>query len=537
LALLGKVALATSGLLVLNFLTLSLHARLRQLAVLRALGATRAQVFGGVLGECALVGALGSGAGVALGAFVANAMAAWASASFSTQFHEPVTLTRVAPEPLTLAGCFALTFVTALLAGVWPAFRAARVTPVALFRAGAGSGDPIRPPRTGRPLLDYVLQAGFRQPSRSFLGIACMVVSLTAVVTVSLLNSSFKETLRARMEYGFLPDVVLIPKGSSRVDQRQPFHESLVKELERLPGVKGAYGQRIVPWTYRGRKVSIRSFDDPGAEHGYRMLEVIDRPTAEAGRELYTSSDATVVVSQAFTRTFDQRTGDRLELDTPSGHVSARVVGVINDSTSPVGAIYLSHPRYRELWRDPLLSGIGVMVRDAAQGEAVRREIVARLGDSRNLLALSKDEWVSNVFGVIDSAFAYASILELVTLFIAAFGLFNCVFLNVLDRSREFALLRALGGSRVQIFKLVLGETALYCAVATLLSGLLGASLVYACTMGPLQPLIGWMIRFSWSGAALARCLGAMGLATVLASALPGHRAANVEPALAMRCD
>src|SRR5690348_2308708 len=128
------VAMFIGAFVIWNTFSIMIGQRSRQLALLRALGAGRGQVFRSVLAEAALVGMAGAAAGAVLGLAVSKGLAALLSA-FGVAL--PVSGLSVPPAQVALAGVIGL--VTTLAAALIPAYRATRVAPVQALRDAAPS--------------------------------------------------------------------------------------------------------------------------------------------------------------------------------------------------------------------------------------------------------------------------------------------------------------------------------------------------------------------------------------------------------------
>jgi putative ABC transport system permease protein len=119
---LGAIALVVTVLLVGTLLTITVHERLPEIATLRALGVARTTILGQVLAQGALLTIGGGMLGVVLGLVAAR----WLDAILTAFPGLPASVSFfvAAPRPLALAGITLA--LTGLLAGLWPAWQAAR---------------------------------------------------------------------------------------------------------------------------------------------------------------------------------------------------------------------------------------------------------------------------------------------------------------------------------------------------------------------------------------------------------------------------
>src|SRR4051812_45792991 len=135
----AAASLLVGAFLIANTFSMVVASRTREIAVLRAAGATGRQVLGSILVEALLVGTLASAAGAALGVAVAAGLRSLLAA-FGTQLPGGP----LAVDAATLAGSALIGVVVTVLAALGPARRASRVSPLAALRfsgAPAGGGS------------------------------------------------------------------------------------------------------------------------------------------------------------------------------------------------------------------------------------------------------------------------------------------------------------------------------------------------------------------------------------------------------------
>jgi putative ABC transport system permease protein len=235
------------------------------------------------------------------------------------------------------------------------------------------------------------------------------------------------------------------------------------------------------------------------------------------------------MVSENFRLHFGKKTGDTLELESPTGLVRARIVGVLVDFASPEGVVYMARDSYKRLWRDPLVSAFGIQLQPGFTEDQVRGEIDRRFGRARNLIVVSNAEIKRQMVEVIDQSFTYTRAIEGAALLVGLLGLLNTLLVSVMERMRELGMLRAVGMSRGQMSRMILQEALMQGFFGAAAAVALGVFVAYLWITHSLAYVFGWMIHFyfPWTSVFATLALGT-GVAA-LAGVLPARRASRVE--------
>ncbi|HEX4922784.1 MAG TPA: ABC transporter permease, partial [Bdellovibrionales bacterium] len=278
-----------------------------------------------------------------------------------------------------------------------------------------------------------------RNPRRTGSNVVSLMVGLILVTIIATLNASFKTSIMSWFDRALKTDIMVSSFGKISTYQVQPISEDIGKELATVPGVRpgtreGAYGFRVIHVQHAGKRLTLKALDEPTPEQEYAMIDVQDRPRVEAARELFHARDNTVMISQNMSQRTGLKTGDSLELATPTGLHGFRVVGVLVDYASPEGVIYVSRDRYKSYWNDTLVTGFGLMVQPGFNVEDVRKEIDRRFGARRNLVTVSNAELRQSLLSDIDNGFAYTKAIEAAALLVGLLGLLNTFLISVLER-------------------------------------------------------------------------------------------------------
>jgi putative ABC transport system permease protein len=160
-----------------------------------------------------------------------------------------------------------------------------------------------------------------------------------------------------------------------------------------------------------------------------------------------------------------------------------------------------------------------------------RRKMSEQLGqgDSGRLppLLISNAELRKEILDIFDRTFLLTYVLEAIAVIIAMLGIVNTLVTSVLERRREFATLRAIGGSAGQIKQLVLWEAAYLGAIGILL-GLVGGGLLSLLLIKVInKQSFGWTIQLMVPVGALIQAICLAAVATLVAGYFPARWAAR----------
>ncbi len=574
----GWLALGSGLFLVAATARMTVEERRAELATIQALGFTRRGVLAALCLELALLAGLASALGAWLGFVLARALLGPVASAMGSQTGVSVAASHAGLDWALWARAVAGVTACAVAAGFASALDA--MTPDSRrARAFSWAGFALlmlfeaigRAPATFAPGLVAVLQpiAGFggaalagpalvgwlvrgaarargwlpRASSRLALGnlgatrssshVASLLVALLVVTVVSVVRASFLDTLLGRYDGTLREDLIVSSSDRLISPNVAPISEKLGPELARVPGVavgagaeRGAYGLRVARIRYGGTEVQLKAFDEPGPSLAFRNFDLIDRPAAEAGPELYSGGPLAIFVSRAFSERFEKRTGDTIALETPSGVASARIAGLIADLGSGGGLIVMSRERYKALWGDSLVTGFGIRVIPGVDPESVRAELLRRFG-ARGLRVVSRRELKEQIRSAIEQSFGQLRAVEGVALAIGMLGLVNALAVSVLRRRREIGMLRAVGASRGQIAAIIVQEACIQGVFAAGAAIALGVWVARGWVARCLFVTFGWLVEFHVPWAALAGCLLLSVVLSLVAGLWPARQAAD----------
>lgn len=559
----AAVALFVSGLVITNTFAILVAQRTRRLGLLRCVGATRAQVFQGVLIEAAWLGLVGSALGAALGVgLTATTM------SFVQRIGLP--LADLATPWWALALPLLLGIALTLIAAVRPAWRATRVRPLAALRPE----PPAKARSNGR--LGLIVGAGCLLVGTGLLVTGAVLPSLVpglagglvSFVGILLWAPRVVPTMAARLgalfgRLGGTPARLAIDNIRMNPGRAATTAGALLVgvTLITMLTVAAATGERSVSTAIDRQYITDAQMTGPAAASpavlaairhtpGVAAAAVIQFPTgpvalraAEVSREVYPSGmgpDARFALhdSSALAGLTDSTIVVPRGLGVPTNGLVTLTFG---DRTVQLRAVVPDQALDAPVITAATLARLGpsvpsVLVRFAPGADAGLT--MERLADALAAHGLEVDGPAvarRDLQKTMDTVLAVAIGLLAVAVVIALVGVSNVLGLAVLERRRESGLLRALGLTRGQLRNLFGWEAVTLAAVAVVLGlglgigyGIAGA---YAMLAGDLDvaPTIPW--------ARLAVIAGCALIAGWLASVLPAGRAARIRPATALTMD
>ncbi len=593
---LSYLSLIVGVILVYNTLNISVVRRQTEIAALRTLGTRRRTVLWMFLTEAIVLGF----AGAALGLWVGAALATGADVLISRTVETLYTGSAVRPFRSGGGVRFGLAMLAlgsglGAFSGVFPAFRATARSPVSVLRQGFLAGGKTKkyarhalagtallavsaplaaaPPLGGFPAFGYLaavlMIAGFAllapllaramlaafggarrrllpveavlalESVRGGLGrlivaVICLMIATAMLVSVATMVGSFRDTVVAWINQTLVADLYVKAAGGGGGDWDSPLSPATIETLRTVPGVVAVGRFRGRTIDYRGGWVTLAGGDfGVLAEHG-NLLFLDGRRPSEALPPLIGAER--VVVSEPFSLKYGVARGDSIELPTKQGLRRFPVEGVYYDYSSDRGIIVMDLSTYARLYDDSSATSLSVFLRPGSDAGQVRREIAARLPDSR-LAVFANADLKREALRVFDQTFQVTYALELIAILVAALGVTNTLAALLVERQGEIALLRFLGASRRQIRRIALVESSLVgllgIALGTLLGLLLSLVLVFVIN----RQSFGWTIQFELPGLFLASALAFVFAATIAAGFYPAWIAAKTDPIRSLRAE
>jgi len=564
------VSVFVGAFIIFNTFSITVAQRAREFALLRTLGASRAQVLRSVLGEGIVLGVLGSAVGLALGIVVAAGLRALFKA---IGFELPSTGTVL--EARTVYVSLGVGVLVTLVSCLAPALRATRVPPVAALREGVAMpesrssrlafplalalttigiaaiavglfaglkespallcvglgaaatflGVALLSPRLVGPIASVVgrpIEATFgitgrlarentvRQPGRTAVTSAALMVGVALVAFATIFAAGAKSTINDAIDAGLRGQAVL-----QNQDGFSPFAAAATERVASLDGVDRVTAVRFVDARVAGEKEGVTGVDPRTFPALYQTA-------------LPPLGDDTIVVSKGYAEKHGTKVGDTIALTTATAkRLKLRVAGVIEDKGRLLRDLTVSNDL---VVRDFGQRKDSLVIVGYAGGDGTKAAIDAAMEtDFPQVEALTAEEFKDDQAGQVDQLLALVYALLALTVVVAMFGIVNTLVLSVTERTRELGMMRAIGTSRRQVRRVIRYEAVITAMIGGVLGIVLGVllALLVSRTIDDFSLSIPYVL--------LVVLFLAAALAGVIAAVLPARRASklNVLEALA----
>jgi putative ABC transport system permease protein len=572
----GGIALFVGSFVIANTFSITVAQRMRELATLRTIGASRKQVLWSVILEAVVIGLIASVGGLFFGLALAVGLKALLNAiGVGLPDAGLVFSTRTVIVSLLVG------VVVATLASVRPALRATRVPPIAAVREGAvlppgrfaRFGLPVAivivaiavalfaygvfasglslvtrllslgvgvillfigvalvAPRIVRPLAavlgwpssrvagaagSLARDNATRNPSRTASTAAALMIGLALVTFVSVLAQGVRTSFVDAVDELFVADYGLIAESDFG-----GVSTAAADALARAPGVEVVSDVRSGEAKAFGDNVDVSAVDPS-------LPKVVDMSWKEGSDAVPTQLGSNgAFVTDDYADDHDLGIGSRLRLRTPTGDDLPLVVkGVFAEPKggSPFGRVTISTAAFDRSFTHHTNEFVFANVQGGATPEnTARLERAMRAYPDAKVQTRDefKDSQIAGLNKFVNLLYALLGLSVIVSLF----GIVNTLVLSVFERTRELGMLRAIGMTRRQVRRMITHEsivTALIGATLGIVVGMFLAALVTRALSDE-----GIVFAVPWTSLALFVIVAI--IAGMLAAILPARRASRL---------
>lgn len=519
------VALVVATFSIYNTFSVIVAQRSRESALLRAIGASRAQVLRSITVEALVIGAMASVVGVLIGGLVASGLIAGLRA-----IGLALPSSGLVVEPNSVVWAFVVGVIVTVVASIAPAVRASRVPPLAALRetdadtsatsrsrriVGLGllviggllivsplfaKGDGVLPRAGFGALLLFVgfIVAGpvvvgpacrvigapiaatrgvsgsmargnsVRNPKRTANTATALMIGVAIVTLMTVFGASIKASVAEGVAGSIKAELIFSGENFSGAG----YSPQMTVDLNALPEVDAAagFGQSAVMGEDGQQAVEIVDME--------QLPQVIDVEVTEGSFE--TLKPDQILVNSDAAAANGWTVGSAVPMFLPSGQSVAPTIGAIVAPSDFLQEIIIPRVMW-DVWvpntgnfivLTSLADGVSL-----TQGQAAVNVVGQKFGAGDSL---TKDEYVAQVADQVDQLLNIVYVLLVLAIIIALMGISNTLALSVYERTRELGLLRAVGQTRQQMRSMVRWESVIIAVFGTFGGLLLGALLGWA---------------------------------------------------------
>ena len=566
----GAIALLVGTFIIYNTFSMIVAQRLKELALLRAIGASRGQVGRSVVTEALIVGFLGSVIGIAAGVGLAYGLRAALNAADLGLPSGPLQL-----APRTVIVAVVIGVLVTVVSAYAPAQRAAKIPPVAAMREESSStGDSLRvrtlvgsvfgvlgaallvigsqgtgggaaatvgggaaalvlavllaSPALSRPIVGALGSAfarpfgavgklartnAIRNPRRTAATAFALTLGLMLVTVIGVFGSSAKASIDELVDSGVSADYILTGPQQIGVPV------GVAGAVADVPGVQSAVGLHVMA-------VKIDDEEAFGTGIGGQLDGVIDYELRSGSAAL---DGDVVIASESFAAEKGWTVGSPVTLTNRDGvEVTAPVGGILADNQL-LGEWFTSESVYERLVPAVMRADIAVLVQAAPGTDltALRGDLEKASDPFLVVQVKDRDEFKGEQAQQIDMLLAVLYGLLALAVVIAILGIVNTLALSVVERRREIGMLRAVGMQRPQVRRTIYIESVLIAVFGAAVGVALGLAFGWGFVRTLADEGLG-TLAVPW-GQVVAMLVGS-GVVGVLAALWPAHRAARTKP-------
>ena len=560
----AAIALFVGLFIITNTFSILVAQRTQELALLRALGASRRQVTRSVAAEGLVVGLLGSTLGLGAGIGVALGLKALFGA-----LGIDLPSTGLVIRPRTVVAAYAVGVLSTVVASLLPARRAGRVPPMAALRddvalperslrrravlglvllvlsigllarglggggialVGVGSlllflGVTALSPFIGRPVVGVLGAAlanrgaarrlgrsnAARNPRRTAATASALMVGIALVSGVSVMAASVQRTISDIIGDSVAADLVIQPKNFQGFGSDVPATVAAVPEVDHVNSYRS--GRVKIDGVVR----DVQSVDPEGVTTSLKLSMVTGSAAAlEAGQ---------ILVDRDLAKTKHWKVGDRVPVTYARTGRQEVVVGGTYSRNQIAGELLWPQPVFQRNFGDQLIVTTTATFRAGVDRAAAQRAVQEALARHPALKIQTRSEFIDDARKSIGQALRFIVVLLGLAVLIAAIGIVNTLALSVVERTREIGLLRAVGMQRRQVRTMVRSEAVLIAIYGGVLGTVVGTGLGIAVVRALRDQ--GFLLALPYTR--LTSYVLVAALLGVVAAILPARRAARLD--------
>jgi putative ABC transport system permease protein len=457
MGILGVLSLLLSSFLVTNTISALVAQQIKQIGVMKAIGADAWLVMRAYALTVLVYGLLGTALAMPFAERAGYQLANYLAHQIN------VDLFPYRPSHLAQIVMLAVGLIVPFVAAIKPLWEGARITvrqAISDYGLGGGSGNhrlsrwlgEIR----GLPRVwALALRNAVRVPDRLALTLITLMLGGAIFIAVLSVDASFGNTIDNLIEGQYGMDALFAFKRDQRISWVVP----LVESHPQVAHAEAWYFNQATMKLAAGQNVQVLLEAGPDDTQFYK-------PRLQAGRWLLPTDENAIVINRKWAEQEGVKIGDVVKLDLGEGYAETEwiVVGINQDLVQKQTSVFVSFDAMdRVLKRTDKTITLEVQYKahDAASQKQITREVIALLKTkgidvySTQILGDIKNQ-VTSLYQIL---VVFLLVMSLLTALVGGIGLMGMMSINVLERSKEIGVMRAIGADSRDIVKIFWGES------------------------------------------------------------------------------
>ncbi len=392
--------------------------------------------------------------------------------------------------------------------------------------------------------------------SRNAIAIAALTVAVSLYLSLDIAINSFRNTVEDWLSASLFADIYIsTPKQVSHRNHltlnNKVIEFTKTFQTEDIIGISEYHLRDVIGEYGSTRVASINSL--PIVKNSFTFKE--------STKDIWSKFDKGegLIASAPYAYKHKIKCNAKVKLQTDKGLQTFTILGIFSDYSSDQGLLMMHQDLYRSLWEDPNLSSLGIFLKESTETELEKpkENKIHLLTNKKNNPKLDKiktyieaykteaaEESLSPTFfdirsnkellkeslEIFDRTFRVTSALKIIAVIVAAFGIFSALLSLIIEREKEFALLKALGMSKQDIQRSISLQAFTMGLLSSIFAIPLGIASAWVMIFVINHRSFGWDINFSLDFKSILFATLISVTAALIAAIFPSQTQSKVSP-------
>ena len=320
-----------------------------------------------------------------------------------------------------------------------------------------------------RFLGDMAVRNLNRNIGRTSMTSVILCLGIAMIVLMSSLNSAILQSYERVIHHSYGGNLDVM------------FHHIEKEDLEKIRYTEGVadattYSLQRIVWNMDGEKRLLPIFGvGPAWIDQFPLFSVSNGTHSEIIKNLKRDE---IILDKISYGVWGGHIGESITLDTLDGEKSFTVAGVVNTMKNSGYSAFMKEEHFKENFGVKYERNILVIKDEQSSPLQLRENIYDQFGERIEEM-WGPEDWISMISGTITASFSIINVLVVLGIIVSSIGITNTLLINIMERVREIAMMRAVGVTRSQIIRMILLEGFGIGLAATVIGILFGILLIY----------------------------------------------------------